>query len=161
MGREVLQVKAQVLASDFINAQARRGRGRRLENRGMVRWLSPESGWTKINSDAAVSSAGRVDLGGVARNAEGVVQCCFAKNIPKCIALLRSLEFAYEKHLCRVIFEVDSQILCNAMLEIRDLLSRVVVAHSLASLAFDSVGLLFSESISISCMNSAIADSEA
>lgn len=196
LGSAVLQVKAQTLISDFEKAQRRMDRGLRRENNCAARWMPPDLGWFKINTDAAVSSSGKVGIGGVARDYRGEVAWCFAENVTlnllvddaEALALLRSLEIATAKHMYRVSFEVDSQVLSNAILfpridlslfgtivlEIRELLRGLAdakvcwvrcsgnsVAHSLASLAYDLVDPLLTEVIPTSCLNVLSADSMA
>ncbi|KAL8530587.1 hypothetical protein ACS0TY_007570 [Phlomoides rotata] len=127
-------------------------------------------------------------IGGVARDAQGVALWCYAEKIngvvdvetAEALAALRACNLALEHNVRRLVLEVDSQVLYNALsfpkpnisyfgLVVSDILAlssffeRIFfcwirrvgnsVAHSLASLAHSLDAPLFSFVLPPSCMN--------
>lgn len=121
---EFFIIKAQTLISEFFSVQARSKKGPSRGIRSPNRWVPPVSGWIKINSNASVNLVGRIGIGRVAHNSEGVVIWYFVESIlqssivetAEAVALLRCMELVSAQRLDRVIFEVDSQVLCNVVL---------------------------------------------
>ncbi|KAF7806896.1 protein lin-12 [Senna tora] len=112
------------LVDSFTRAQSRQDVGfykHHVNSPVLVCWQKPESGWVKINVDAArQETLKKVACGGVARDWQGNVLAGFTRNIGECStlagelwAILHGLEVAWSLVIKKVHLESNSLMAVN------------------------------------------------
>lgn len=111
------------------SACVRRGRRASKKVQRVGRWIPPQDGIIKINTDGSSrGNPGPTGVGGVGRNSRGEVVFLFSvhkarhsNNFMEGFAILYALEQAWEQGHRQVICESDSQIVVNLLNEQKDI----------------------------------------